>query len=120
MPHTILLIEQNYTIRRMVARDLEQRGLAVLQAKSVEAAASYLDTHTIDVIVCEVYLPDGAVFHLLADPRLADKPALGLGYDTDTQDAWTQFGKTAFLKKPVPTRLIIDGVLRLFPRDTTA
>lgn len=117
MHGNILLIELNYTIRRMVARELKTRGLTVLQADTLDAASNLLNKHEIDAVVCEIYLPDGAIFHLLADPRLADKPALGLGYNLDEQDAWGQFGRTNFLKKPVPTRVIVEHVLALL-QDT--
>ncbi|MBK9248191.1 MAG: sigma-54-dependent Fis family transcriptional regulator [Ignavibacteria bacterium] len=55
---TILILDDEENLRRLMAQILELEDFEVLQAATWKAALKRLETHSIDVILCDVKLPD--------------------------------------------------------------
>ncbi|MBK6905282.1 MAG: sigma-54-dependent Fis family transcriptional regulator [Saprospirales bacterium] len=59
MPPTLLLIDDELKIRTLLSRILSYEGYEVLQAENLAQAGHLLETKPVDVILCDVKLPDG-------------------------------------------------------------
>ena len=57
--NTILIIDDEPTLRILLSRILELEGYEVFQAKDRMTGLNQLKQHDIDVVLCDVFLPDG-------------------------------------------------------------
>lgn len=57
--NTILIIDDEATLRILLSRILELEGYEVYQAKDRMSGLRQLQQHEIDVVLCDVFLPDG-------------------------------------------------------------
>ena len=55
----ILIIDDESTLRMLLARILELEGYEVLKAKDCATALQTLQTNEVQVVLCDVFLPDG-------------------------------------------------------------
>lgn len=55
----ILLIDDEESLRKLLCRIIELEGFTVFQARSLKAAWKIADKENIDVVLCDVKLPDG-------------------------------------------------------------
>lgn len=56
---TILILDDEEKLRRLLARLIEYEGFEVLQAGDCKSAEKILNSREIDVFICDVKLPDG-------------------------------------------------------------
>jgi two-component system, NtrC family, response regulator len=56
---TVLIIDDEEKLRTLLARIIRLEGMTVLEADSLKSANRLLDREDIDVILCDVKLPDG-------------------------------------------------------------
>jgi two-component system NtrC family response regulator len=56
---TILILDDEEKLRGLMAQILELEGFLVLQAGTWKAAQKRLEHHAVDVVLCDVKLPDG-------------------------------------------------------------
>lgn len=59
MPATILLIDDEEQLRKLLGRIIGLEGFAVAEAGTLKAATDWLRQHQADVVLCDVRLPDG-------------------------------------------------------------
>lgn len=59
MPATILLIDDEEQLRKLLGRIIGLEGFAVAEAGSLKAATDWLRLHQADAVLCDVRLPDG-------------------------------------------------------------
>jgi len=59
MPGAILIIDDEEKLRSLLKRILALEGFTVLEAGNLKAAEILLDKETIDIVLCDVKLPDG-------------------------------------------------------------
>jgi len=59
MNRTILLIDDEEKIRTLLARIISLEGFTVIQAPDIKAALKKLEQYDIDIVLCDVKLPDG-------------------------------------------------------------
>lgn len=59
MPGTILIIDDEESLRKLTARIIRLEGYTVEEAGTLKAATSYLSLKSPDIILCDVKLPDG-------------------------------------------------------------
>jgi two-component system KDP operon response regulator KdpE len=71
---TILVVEDEANVRKLVAVNLVQRGHRVLEAESGEQAMKHLYEETPALMVLDIKLPDLSGWDML--DRLAEVPAL--------------------------------------------
>lgn len=55
----ILIVDDEVQIRTLLSRMLELEGYEVCQAGDCRAALRQLELHSPDVVLCDVFLPDG-------------------------------------------------------------
>lgn len=60
MPGTILLIDDEEKLRGLLKRIITLEGFTTLEAAALKPALKLLDKETVDVILCDVKLPDGS------------------------------------------------------------
>ncbi|MFT3675522.1 MAG: sigma-54 dependent transcriptional regulator [Chitinophagaceae bacterium] len=59
MPATILLIDDEEQLRKLLGRIIGLEGFAVAEAGTLKAATDWLKHHQADAVLCDVRLPDG-------------------------------------------------------------
>ena len=57
--NTVLIIDDEEKLRMLLSRIISLEGYKVLQAGTLKAGKKILDKDTVDVILCDVKLPDG-------------------------------------------------------------
>src|SRR5688572_6340564 len=63
--HSILVVEDEHSLRAVAARQLRQTYTQVLEADSVARALALLQTERVDVILVDIHLQDGSGFEIL-------------------------------------------------------
>jgi CheY-like chemotaxis protein len=102
---TVLLVEDEEIVRRLLATMLEDAGYRVLEAENAEDASAYADTEErVDVLLTDVVMPG------LSGPELAEQmterwPGLRVlfvsGYTAEAIEKHGQISPgTSFLQKP--------------------
>ncbi|MBI3853129.1 MAG: response regulator [Verrucomicrobia bacterium] len=111
---TILLVEDETTVRNLVAGILKRNGYQVLEAASGVAALALWAEHQaqIDLLLTDIVMPEGLNGPVLAKELTAQKPNLRVlytsGYSVKVEDtAFVLKEGTNFLQKPYqPNRLL--------------
>jgi len=75
---TVLVVEDEANVRKLVAVNLTSRGYVVLEAKDVQQALTHLRTTAPDLMVLDIKLPDLTGWDLLAE--IAHDPAIELSF----------------------------------------
>lgn len=66
MANTVLIVDDEEKLRSLLSRIISLEGFEVIQAANVKAALQKLEQTTIDVVLCDVKLPDGNGVELAA------------------------------------------------------
>jgi len=113
---TILLVEDEVSLRRLAVRGLTKQGYTVLEAATAEEALTILDRHLQDValIVTDVVMP-GINGRQLADRVRAIRADIKVlytsGYTTDpVVNTGVEQAEVAFLQKPYTPRALLEKV----------
>ncbi len=74
---TVLVVEDESNVRKLVVVNLISRGYSVLQAANVQQALEHLNTATPDLMILDIKLPEMTGWDLLsqlaADPNMSGK-----------------------------------------------
>ena len=73
---TVLVVEDNAAMRRVVARQLSELNYVVIEADSASAALAKLETETIDLLFSDVVMPGGMDGFALAEQVRARWPSI--------------------------------------------
>ena len=99
----VLIVEDDETLRRSLARVVRQWGAQVSEAGSLTEGIELLHENP-DLLITDVALPDGDAFGLLelAAQRRPAPVAIAVSGQTSTEDAFrlAQVGCRAYLEKP--------------------
>ncbi len=105
-PSTILIVEDETSLRRILERVLVRAGYRVLGAASAETAYELLASEPADAVLLDVQLPtmSGLALYLALiarDPKLVGRIAIMSG-DAEAEHvrAWLQHNPCTVLKKP--------------------
>ena len=116
----VMLIEDEFDTREMVAEILEQSGATVFLAASASEALRILLRQTPDVIVSDIGLPEMDGYQLIGRirsdyPRLANTPAIALtAYAKDEdQRKSVSAGYQAFLIKPIAVNQLNETIVSI-------
>ena len=104
---TVLLVEDDVSVRNLVARLLKMHGYRVVSAASGRAALPLWDQHKdeIDLLLTDVVMPDGVSGRELARRCQSDNPHLqviytsGYNVELSTENGWLREG-IHFVQKP--------------------
>jgi CheY-like chemotaxis protein len=111
----VLLVEDNPTVRQALAVSLGRAGHSVIAVESVAEAYEIATGHLLDLIISDIYLPDGNGMELMQWVReRRSVPAIAISGDEDPElgDLCLQSGFTIFLAKPVLASAL-DGAIRM-------
>jgi two-component system cell cycle sensor histidine kinase/response regulator CckA len=122
---TILLCEDEESVRRIVRVTLERQGYRVVATESAAAALAVFDAHEcdVDLVISDVVMPGMSGTELVRELR-ARAPTLQVllmsGYARPDALGDASFEiDVPFLEKPFSARDLMDKVKELLPRDTT-
>jgi DNA-binding response OmpR family regulator len=108
--NTVLVVDDDESLRMLCRVNLELEGYRVLEAPSVEMARDLLREEPVDVILLDVHVGSGDGFKVLEDIR-TEKVALFTGsFRVDEQRAATV---DAILRKPFTLTELSETVGRL-------
>ncbi|WP_028549459.1 response regulator transcription factor [Paenibacillus sp. UNC451MF] len=121
----ILIIEDDSSIQMLLKLSLEVEGFQPIVAGTVSAGLNELSSHSIDLILLDLMLPDQSGFELLKQLRhtYKDIPVIVLTAKNEMNDKILgfQLGADDYLTKPFETReliLRIRAVMRRMKADT--
>lgn len=114
-----MIVDDSASLRQVVSMALEDAGYAVVEASDGKDALGKLDSHKINLIICDVNMPvmDGITFvkELKKLPNHKFTPVIML--TTETQDAKKQEGQAAGAKawviKPFQPAQMLQAVSKL-------
>ena len=119
---TILLVEDEEPLRRMLRELLEREGYNVAEAGDGVTALDEIDRIAPDVIVLDLNLPRldgyGVLSHLRARPQTAGIPVIVLTAqgDEDSEERVFEYGANDFLTKPFRPRALSARLRSLLKR----
>jgi len=73
---TVLAVEDNASLRRVVVRQLTELGYRVLEAEDVQTALRVLESEPVDLLFTDIVLPGGTSGYELARTALSRWPAI--------------------------------------------
>ena len=122
---TILLIDDEANLRRVITRRLEREGYRALSAESGEEGLRLAETQQPDLILLDIMMPKmkgrDVCAHLKADPKTARIPvifltALGLA---DRIQAGMHEGADDYLVKPIEPEKLRERIAVCLARHET-
>jgi DNA-binding response OmpR family regulator len=111
----ILVVEDEESVRRTIARNLERRGYRVSEARTAAWALDVCENDPPDLIVLDINLPDASgwdVLRGLTARGLPRPPVVAVSAVPLARSRLAEFGPVTFLPKP----FLIDALLRAVDR----
>ncbi len=107
----VLIVEDEPTLRRVIARNLTGRGLLVRETASAEDALKALATERPDLLLLDINLPDRTGWDVLRElrGRGTEVPTIVVSAVRVSPERLKEFHPLAYLPKPFP----IEALLRL-------
>jgi DNA-binding response OmpR family regulator len=107
----VLVVEDEATLRRVIARNLTGRGLAVCEAESADAAVDAVAHDRPDLILLDINLPDRTGWDVMRElrRRQTEVPTIVISAVRANPSRMAEFHPLAYLPKPFP----IEALLRL-------
>jgi CheY-like chemotaxis protein len=122
MTATVLIIDDEIHIRRLIAQMLELAGYQVVEAASGPEALRLIEETRPDVITCDISMPGMSGFEVLeaikSQPATAEIPVImltAIGQEKDTARA-TSLGADDYITKPFGTTQLIETIERQLGR----
>jgi CheY-like chemotaxis protein len=115
----VLVVEDNFHLRRILGGALERRGYTVSEAATGEEAIVKASNENPKLILLDLSLPDmtgtEAARALKQNPQTAHIPIVGCGtyFESEGRDQALDSAMAGFVQKPVPLR-DIEGVIEQF------
>ncbi|MEL7293160.1 MAG: hybrid sensor histidine kinase/response regulator [Pseudomonadota bacterium] len=114
---TILLADDNHSLRTYTSILLEQQGFEVLQAKNGQEAVDQVEQHSIDLIIMDLEMPqvDGLAATLkIRQSSSANNQVPILAHTGDSSETMLekiqQAGMNDYIVKPAETDLLLDKI----------
>jgi CheY-like chemotaxis protein len=116
---TVLVVEDDPTLRRVIEMILEARGYEVAQARHGGAALERMAVSIPTIVIADLKMPvmDGRelIDRMLLDPQLRDVPVVLLTGNLDA--ARTVPGAGAIVVKPFDPEVLASTIERLTEKD---
>lgn len=116
MKETILLIEDEIELQQNLKEILEYNGFALITADNGLEGLKKLETHAVDLIICDIMMPvmDGyqCIKEVKSQDRLRDIPFVFLSAKASKQDRENGLAQGAddYLTKPISARMLLNSV----------
>jgi CheY-like chemotaxis protein len=119
---TILVVDDEQFVRRMLARVLDEAGFGVIEAENGEAAlsAAHLTDGALSLVVTDLHMPvmSGIEFARRFRPLHPKVPVMFMtGRDPNGIDDSVHFDG-CLLRKPFRSEAFLDAVTRLLPEGS--
>ena len=118
-PPRVLLVDDDPTLRRMLARLLRRAEFDVVDVGTGRRALAALEAKPFDVIVSDIHMPDGDGLELLRSVRRVDLdiPVILMSGRPDVETAATalEFGAFRYLTKPLEADAV-EAIVRTAAR----
>jgi len=123
-PPTILVVDDEAGLRRVLERYLERQGYHVLGAGTAESAYEVLSAESADALLLDIHLPtmSGLALYLAIVhrwPALDGRIAIMTG-DADAEEVrtWLEHHRCTVIRKPFNLQQVADWVLTVLrPQD---
>ncbi|KPK93191.1 MAG: hypothetical protein AMJ88_08425 [Anaerolineae bacterium SM23_ 63] len=119
--YTVVLVESEKSLRRVLSVSLTELGLRVLEAPDLDCARDLLNTECPDLLITEIDFPFGRNGELIEQFRNQKGDCRGSVVVTTTQrygDAWRhRYHPDVTLYKPFDIRLLCKSVSKLLSQD---
>jgi DNA-binding response OmpR family regulator len=111
---TVLVVDDEATIRLLCRVNLEHHGYRVLEAETLGQARTSLDDDRVDVVLLDLHVGQEDGRDLLAEIR-AERPGLPVAFFSGTaeRDTILRTGADALIPKPFALDELIETVARL-------
>jgi len=112
---SILLVEDDRSLRELVTMVLELEGYAVTTANNGQEAIDYLSKHEVALIILDLFMPvlDGVhVMHWIRVEHVSDTPVLIVTAmaDDKTRSTIMAAGANVIVKKPFDVKTLVQFV----------
>jgi PAS domain S-box-containing protein len=123
---TILVVEDDHSVRQMTRRVLQSKGYKICEAASAQEALGLWDSHTgeIALLLTDIVMPGKMSGRDLADRLWAQSPGLRVifmsGYSAVVMGKNTdsiQRARSRFLQKPCSARTILETVRQCLDKE---
>ncbi|MFQ5612465.1 MAG: response regulator [Anaerolineae bacterium] len=118
MSHTVLIVDDEVHIRKLICRMLEIAGFEVLEASSGRQALQMIAETPPDIVTCDITMPDIDGFAVLKElrenPLTKDIPVVVItaqGQQREAQRA-TEMGANDYITKPFSHVSLIETLQR--------
>jgi two-component system phosphate regulon response regulator PhoB len=117
---TVLVVEDDESLRMLCRINLELEGYRVLEAETIDRAGRLVAEEEIDVVLLDLHVGDRRGTELLPVLR-AERPdaAICLLSGTSETDPPDEEGVDGFIRKPFELDVLTDTVRRLASRSVT-
>ncbi|HLZ46729.1 MAG TPA: response regulator [Gemmatimonadales bacterium] len=122
-PPTVLVVDDEAGLRRVLERFLERKGYRVLSVGTAEAAYEMLATDTADALLLDIHLPtmSGLALYLAIVhrwPALDGHIAIMTG-DAEAEEvrAWLDHHRCTVIRKPFNLQQVADWVATALQQD---
>jgi DNA-binding response OmpR family regulator len=114
----VLLVEDEATLRTIIARNLVARGHRVVEAESARQALARLNEDEPDLLLLDINLPDRSGWDVLREMRRQGKniPVVIVSAVRVSAARLEEFRPLAFLPKPFPLEALLRVVEDARPR----
>ena len=121
MPQRVLLVEDDESLRTVLARHLRGQGYEIAEATSAETAATAIaDGFRPGLVLLDINLPGQTGWDLLRGPALdaaGSPPVVVTSALTIDPRRLAEFGVAGYLPKPFPLETLIATIERLLSSE---
>lgn len=125
-PPTVLIVDDEAGLRRVLERFLERHGYRVLSAGTAEAAYEVLASEDADALLLDIHLPtmSGLALYLAIIhrwPRLEGRIAIMTG-DADAEEvrSWLEHHRCVVIRKPFNLQQVVDWISMVIQSDRSS
>ena len=122
MGNTVMIVDDAAAIRQSVGYSLQESGFEVIEAVDGKDALSKLDKQKVDLMICDVNMPEMDGITLLKTVKQDDKysshrftPIIMLTTESgeDRKEEGKKYGAKIWMVKPFKPEQLIDAVKKL-------
>jgi CheY-like chemotaxis protein len=123
MSKRVLIADDKDPVRKSLSKDLENLGYDVREAADGEQALQELANDHIDLLICDVLMPNKTGWELLravkSNPKTKDVPVIVLTVKNVEPDMFSgyELGADYYMSKPFTKSQLLHGVQLLFEEN---